>query len=578
MRKESFNLHSAYIICLFIFSCLQTGYAQAPEFTAAAAGDKVVQNTTFDVRFELRNAEGSNFQPPSFENFKVLAGPSTSSSTMIMNGQVSRSISWSYTLLAIKEGKFTIGPAKVAAGRKLLTTRPLTMEVLKSKGTSGTGITTTGKEKVLLVAELDSTTYFPGQQITLIYKLLFNQNVESVNLLAEDDYADFFIQPLSNFSRQSKMEIVNGVQYTSRIMKALALFPHQSGTYTIDPMVMDIALEAPFAEKRGFFSMRNVEMTNVASAARTIHILPLPPGAPSSFSGAVGQYTVKGRPGQTDITTDDAFTISVEIVGDGDAKRWDPPTPVVNGDFEIYDPHIIEDKMTDNQDHITHHRTIEYQMIPREPGQYKVVIPLTYFNPKILKYQTANTDTITLNVTKGINNGKRSNVAVAPETPRQLRNVRSITTDDRFWVSIPHLFLFGLILSGTCWGMFVSFKRKREDLIPAQEKVRLAAVRNARVQMDGLQLNSSNLSDKVFFEKATEIFYKFLSDRLAIPSSDLDQDKLRFYLDKNNVPGEVKASVIQFFEQCLSVRYGGIPGGKSREEMLAEVRKFTELL
>jgi len=487
-------------------------------------------------------------------------------------------MSWSYTLLATKEGKFTIGSAKVGAGRKLLSTRPLAMEVLKSKGASGTGITTTGKEKLLLVAELDSTTYFPGQQIILRYKLFFNQNVESVSLLTEEDYADFFIQPLSNFSRQSKLEIVNGVQYTSRIIKGLALFAHQSGTYTIDPMVMDVGLESPFAEKRGFFSLKRMEVSNVSSAARTIHILPLPPGAPSAFSGAVGQYVVKGRPGQTNITTDDAFTFSVQIEGDGDAKRWDPPTPVVNGDFEIYDPRITEDKMTDDQDHITHHRTIEYQMIPREPGQYKVVIPLIYFNPKTLKYQTASTDTIRLNVTKGINNGKRSNIAVAPETPGQLRKIRNITTDDRFWASIPHLFLFGLLLSGTCWGMFVSYKRKHEDLIPAEEKVRLASVRHARLHMDELQLNSSNLSDKVFFEKATEIFYRFLSDRLSIPSSDLDQDKLRFYLDKNNVPDEVNAGVIKFFEQCLSVRYGGIPGGRSREEMLSEIRKFTDLL
>lgn len=557
---------------------MESSLAQDPVFAAAVASDKVAQNTVFDITFELRNAQGGNFQPPTFENFKVVAGPSTSSSTMIMNGQMSQSMSWSYSLLATHEGTFTIGSAKVAAGRKLLSTRPLTIEVVKAKPNTGSGIAATGKENVLLVASLDSTSYYPGQQIILQYKLLFNQNVQSVNVLSEDDYADFFIQNFGNFNRQSTMENIRGVHYTSRVMKAVALFAHQSGTYTIEPMIMDVGLEAPFSEQRGFFSMRSMDVVKAASEPLTVKILPLPPGAPAAFSGAVGQYSVKGTPGQTEITTDDAFTITVQITGDGDGKRWDPPAPVVDGDFEIYDPRIVEDKMTDDQDHITHHRTIEYQMIPRAPGHYKVVIPLIYFNPRTLKYQTASTDTIKLNVTQGTSGGKNITVAAVPETPNQLRKIRNIMTDDRFWTSIPHLFLFGLLLSGSCWGMIVSFRRKREDAIPADEKIRIAAVRNARHQIDALQNSSSNISDKEFFERATELFYKFLCDKLSIPPSDLDQGKLQFYLDKNGVPDSVKTSVSKFFEQCLSVRYGAIPGGKSRDQMLAEIRNFIDVL
>ncbi len=578
MRKKSSNLLFAFLTCLVVFCCVENSRAQDPVFAAAVASDKVAQNTVFDITFELRNAQGGNFQPPTFENFKVVAGPSTSSSTMIMNGQMSQSMSWSYSLLAVQVGKFTIGPAKVAAGRKQLSTKPLTIEVVKSKVNPGSGITATGRENVLLVASLDSTSYYPGQQIILQYKLLFNQNVQSVNVLSEDDYADFFVQNFGNFNRQSTMENIKGVHYTSRVMKAVALFAHQSGTYTIDPMIMDVGLEAPFSEQRGFFSMRSMDVAKAASAPLTVHILPLPPGAPPTFSGAVGKYSIKGSSGQTNITTDDAFTITVEITGDGDGKRWDPPAPVVDGDFEIYDPRIVTDNMTDDQDHITHHRTIEYQMIPREPGQFKVVIPLIYFNPRTLKYETASTDTITLNVKQGTNNGKQTMITAAPETPQQVRKVRNVTTDDRFWQSIPHLFLFGLILSGSFWGMFVSYKRRRDDAIPADEKIRVAAVRNARLQIEALQVSSSVLSDKEFFERATELFYKFLSDKLSIPPSDLDQGKLQFYLDKNGVAESVKSDVTTFFEQCLSVRYGAIPGGKSRDEMLTAIRNFVDML
>jgi len=275
VRKKSFNLLFPVLICLVFLSGIGQVRAQGPVFTAVVSSDRVVQNTVFDIQFELRNAAGGSFQPPAFENFKVVGGPATSSSTMIINGQVSRSQSWTYSLLAVKEGKFTIGSATVAAGRKALTTRPLTIEVLKAKDPSSIGITTTGKEKVFLIADLDSSTYYPGQQIILRYKLLFNENIQSVTTLSEDDYSDFFIQNFSAFNHQATFENVNGVRYTSRIIKAIALFSHQSGTYTIDPMIMDVGIEAPFPERHGFFTMRSLETIKIASAPKTIHIIPL---------------------------------------------------------------------------------------------------------------------------------------------------------------------------------------------------------------------------------------------------------------------------------------------------------------
>jgi hypothetical protein len=551
---------------------------QEPVFSAAVSTDKVAQNSVFEIQFELKNATGGSFKPPTFENFKVVGGPSTSSSTMIMNGQVSRSESWSYSLLAVSVGKFTIGPATVAAGRKVLSSRPLTIEVVKSKSPSESGVTSSGKEKVILIANLDSSTYYPGQQIILRYKLLFNENIQSISALSEDDYSDFFIQNFNSFDRQATMENVNGVPFTSKIIKAVALFAHQSGDYVIDPMILDVGVEAPFPERHGFFTMRNLETMKVASAPKTVHIKPLPAGAPSSFSGAVGQYTMSSRPGTTDITTDNAFTLQVDIKGDGDSKRWDPPKAVVDGDFEIYDPRITEDKVVDEQDHIAHYRTIEYQMIPRQSGHFKIVIPFSYFNPITRKYESANSDTMNLNVTQGNNKPTYATSTEKPDSPRPLRKVRNITTDDRFWLSIPHLFLFGFIVSGACWGAWFSYRRKREEAIPQVEKIRSAASKKAQVQLDNLVTSSASIEGKEFFERATEIYYRFLSEKLTIPSADLDQDKLPVYLGKRNVTTDVQQRVIHLFEQCLSVRYGGIPGGYSREEMVDVIKNTIRSL
>jgi hypothetical protein len=42
------------------------------------------------------------------------------------------------------------------------------------------------------------------------------------------------------------------------------------------------------------------------------------------------------------------LTFEIELHGNGDAKRWDPPTPVIDTSFERYDPKILDDQQTES--------------------------------------------------------------------------------------------------------------------------------------------------------------------------------------------------------------------------------------
>ncbi|MDZ7741412.1 MAG: BatD family protein [Bacteroidota bacterium] len=102
-----------YIIAniLIIFNLLASGVgAQDIEFTASAKS-VVQEGERFRLVFSL-NANGSNFNPPDFENFRLIAGPSpsTSSSFQNINGQISQSVTQSYTyyIQAVKAGTFEI--------------------------------------------------------------------------------------------------------------------------------------------------------------------------------------------------------------------------------------------------------------------------------------------------------------------------------------------------------------------------------------------------------------------------------------------------------------------------------------
>jgi hypothetical protein len=553
--------------------------AQDPMFTARTSGNKVTQHSVFEVQFELQNANSNDFTPPSFKDFRVVGGPSVGSSTMIVNGKVSQSQSWSYSLLATKQGTFTIGAANVLAGRKKLSSRPITIIVGAPDQVHKQGAVSSSKEPVILKAEVDAQSYYPGQQIVLTYRLLFNENVQTVSTLMEDDYVDFFVQNFGDFSREATFESVNGVQYTSRILKSLALFAHQSGTYSIGPMQMSVGINAPFPGNQGFFNMRRIQDVQVTSQPLTITILHLPDGAPSSYSGGVGHYQMKTMAGQTSITTDDAFTFQLEITGDGDSRRWDPPVVVTDGVFEIYDPKITQDKIFESNNRVTNIRSIAYQVIPSAPGDFKVYVPFSFFDPERKEYLTICSDTMIVNVAQGQNKPRnpQDQEVISSEIP-QLMKVHTVWLNDRFWVSFPHLFLFSLIVIGGGYGWWIDRKRKQEDKLSLPERLKAEAGNAARSQYDTLEASIESMPVKSFFEKVTEVYYKFLSDRFTIPPSELDESRLPVYLEKAGVSDIVAQRAIRFFSSCLSMRYGGTPGGFSPSEMLNECREIIGLL
>jgi hypothetical protein len=105
--------------------------AQDAKFTATVSKTTVALHSKFKVEFKLENGQGSAFQAPEFEDFTVIAGPSTSSSMSIVNGTVSQSFSYVYYLKAKEIGDFLIKTAKIKVNGKTLETDNVSIKVVE---------------------------------------------------------------------------------------------------------------------------------------------------------------------------------------------------------------------------------------------------------------------------------------------------------------------------------------------------------------------------------------------------------------------------------------------------------------
>src|SRR5262249_8706695 len=133
---------------------------------------------------------------------------------------------------------------------------------------------------------------------------------------------------------------INGQDYQALIFKT-SITPLKVGQMTIGPTVTETRVVMPRPKPRGFsnspFSdpffndpfggfglQRNIEQT---APPVTLDVKPLPPGAPASFTGAIGLFNIEADAEPKQVDAGDPITVRLMIHGRGNFNRINPPVP-----------------------------------------------------------------------------------------------------------------------------------------------------------------------------------------------------------------------------------------------------------
>ena len=114
-------------VLLFLITIIITlnSWADGNRTFTTMAPDVVVNGDQFRLTFTVNTQKVKEFRAPNITDFDVLMGPtrSTQSSTQIINGKVSssQSVTFTYILMANKEGTFTIPGASILAAMSTTT-------------------------------------------------------------------------------------------------------------------------------------------------------------------------------------------------------------------------------------------------------------------------------------------------------------------------------------------------------------------------------------------------------------------------------------------------------------------------
>lgn len=385
-----------------LFFSVKSVLLTAQTFSASINKNKVGLNEQFTLTYTLDDS-GDRFVAPNLSNFSVLAGPSTSSSTSIINGKVSKETSYTYRLRSKKVGAFTIYPAKIRVKGKELKSNTLSIQVLKSspKATSNTSPEAIAKRNVFVQLELSNSNPYVGEQVIASYKLYFSQEVRSPELLETPTFTGFWHEEFDLGKNYPISETyIKGKKFQVALLKKLVLIPQHSGALSIAPMELEVPVATP-TNQRDFFGRRTSRIVNIicSTGKRMLEVKALPKqNMPVGFSGAVGSFEFTTKLDRDSIQTNESANLSIRVSGSGNLRMIELSEFDVPIDIEAYEPKYKENINLEKFG-LSGFKREEYLLIPRNKGVYKIgSVRFSYFNPSKKKYITVNSPSYTLKV------------------------------------------------------------------------------------------------------------------------------------------------------------------------------------
>jgi len=585
MRKIGFIL----LFCMTVFAL----NAQDEVSFKVICKKQVVVGEQFQVSYEL-NGDGKNFEAPNFNNFEIVGGPfsSSSSSVQIINGSVTKTNTHTYSfyLRAIKEGKYTIPAATVTVNKKKVQSTTAAIEVVKDNNVTAsgtTGGTATSKKDAFLEAVPNKLSAYIGEQIILTYKIYYTIPISNLSISKAPSYSGFWTKDITenNGVLQQSSIIRDGQEYHVATIQEIVLIPQKAGTLTIDPL--DISCIAQIRQnnqqQKGYDPFENffgdimgTSYTNVKKDMKSqpidIEVKALPTkDKPESFKGAVGQFTFTSKIDKTEMKSNDAFTVTYTVSGKGNIELLDLPRPNFPADFEVYDPKITTNTKN-NSYGLSGVKKAEYVVIPRVSGDFTLnPTEFSYFDPSKNKYVTLESDKYELKVERSAGEGSsgiiyaggQEAIKVVGSDINHIITVGNLHKEGKLLFASPLYFIIMAAMIALCALAFIIYKRvnkfNQNQVLVRNKKATKIAKKRLQNAYSYLKIKDQNH----FYEELSQALWGYISDKLNISRSQLSMDTVREMMNSKNVPEDIVNQFIELLNSCEFARFA--PGDPDKK-------------
>jgi hypothetical protein len=285
---------------------------------------------TINIEVQLSGAT-TNQQPVlSVEQGLRLQFSGTSRSVSVVNMQRTEILRYQYSLVAVEEGTWTIGPASLELGGQVIVAPPVTVEVVPRAAGEAAAADVVGTYS-------DRNPYL-GE--VGVYRFQYRRRGQVLDARWTPPEYPGFVESRDAESQQREYAILEDGVRVSVQEVFVPLIAMQPGPQTIGPALLSVQLPDPDARRRRQsifgFSGGTIQET-YATRPVDVAISPLPEeGRPEAFSGLVGHMELSVSVSERRIALGESITQEVRISGTGQLSGMTLPMPEQDG-FRVYD-------------------------------------------------------------------------------------------------------------------------------------------------------------------------------------------------------------------------------------------------
>lgn len=348
-------------------------------------------------------------------------GTSSSSSTQIINGQVSSSQSITMTYVPLGQGtvnvpgftitvngnkvsspgtKVKVGPAVQRQRsrdpfRSLFDRDPT--DRFGNRGGESEFVDidedaflalTTNKKEIFVGEGVTATLSFYVAEANRAPLQFFELGKQLSGILKE-------LRPENNWEENFNIENINGEtveinrkRYTQYKIYQGAFYPLNAEDIEF-PQVGLKMIKFKVAKNPSFFGQnRKEDFKTFYSKSKRVKVKELPPH-PLRDQVAVGDYHLDEQINTTSAETGQSFSYAFNIYGEGNVSSVNKPVIPDNENFDFYEPNVTQN-VNRRSGRVTGSKSFSYYAIPKEPGNYELkdYFQWIFFNPNNATYDT----------------------------------------------------------------------------------------------------------------------------------------------------------------------------------------------
>lgn len=595
-----------FILAVLLIARTDTSHAQDVEVQAVVNETTIGDEETLTYSIEVKGASPSDVEVPNAPATRGLTllqrTPSEHRNMTIINGRLERSVAYRWAYRPVQTGRARIDAAEVVVGGETYRTQPVTITVvdqsqrprqqpsrrqqwpfvLPSRPHAESDASQNLDQKDLFIRAMpDASSARQNEQVTIEYQLFFRDGIQlrHSRLAGSWDAEGFWREEFNVDTRPVPKSVVeNGVLYHTIVLKRVAVFPTRPGRLSIDPL--EIETEA-FFPKGGadpferFFSLRSrFETVELSSDPVKIDVTPLPPGAPATFEGAVGDFDLRADLSRRNVEVGEPVQVTVTVTGTGNVATLSAPSFDPPGIFERYDPDI-ETSIRRDGERIRGTKTITHVLVPRSNGEFEMPpVTFAFFQPDEGRYVTLQAELGSVDVT-----GTAAPLAAGTTSQGlPVDDIASIIPSARSWAAVADTPLYrrawpyAALLTPAFLLLLLFVHQRRQHRMATDSRYARGRMAHplARKHLKTAESLLKQGRPRAFYEEIERAVAGFIGNRLNIAELGLTRDQLDVRLDSVGVTPADRRLLRRLLEECDRARFAPVMPDRDAMESARE--------